>query len=83
MMTQTGVAIFGPEQLAAIIRDTLPPANEDHSLAVVLAPDQTGATFAVGFTKTDNHGGQWELDAAYRHTWAGDNIVGGKLVYLR
>lgn len=70
-------AIFGANQLAKIVAETLPPPDE-HRLVIVGAVDRTGAQVVANFTSQN---GQWNLQAAYRHDWTGDDSVAAKVIF--
>lgn len=76
------MTIFSPDQLAVIVKQTLPTTLPvGHSNAIVATVDQTGAQVVVGFHR-DLGTGLWEAQGAYRHTWAtGDNQVGARFIY--
>ena len=69
--------VFGADQLAKIVRDTLPPAG-DKSLVVVGTVDREGVQTVADFA---SHNGAWHLQAAYRHKWSGDNEVAARVIF--
>lgn len=76
----TAVTIFSQEQLRKLVADTLPPATDGHSVAVVGTVDQHGAQVVAGFTSKNQ---QWRFNGAFRHDWNGDNTVGAQVMYIR
>lgn len=73
-------SIFSPEELAQIVRDTLPPAPKGHRIVVVGTVDATGAPVVAGFRST---AGAWEFTAAYHHDWTGEDDVSARVIYTR
>lgn len=69
--------LFSAEHLSTLVRDVLPPAT-DHKFTVVGTIDLTGAQAVARFTSV---GGTWQLEGAYRHTWAGDNQATAKVLF--
>lgn len=71
--------IFSPEQLDKIVTETLPADAGPGTKVVVGAIDQHGAQVVASF-KSSLDGTGWELQAAARHDWNGDNSVGAKVL---
>lgn len=68
--------IFSPEQLAKIVKETLPADAAPGESAVVGSVDQHGAQVVASFTFKK----KWELQAAARHDWdTGQDSVGGRV----
>lgn len=69
-------------QLDTIVRQTLPPADQEHTFAAVATVDRNGMGVVAEFTK---HKGEWAMTAeAYaEHEWSGQNDVGAKLLFTR
>jgi len=82
-VTLTPATIFSPDQLARLVRETLPADAAPGEKVVVGTVDQHGAQIVASFK---NKGGlvgglKWEVQAAARHEWAsGENSVGTKLL---
>ena len=81
-MTLAPAAVFSPEQLQRLVRETLPADAQPGEKVVVGTVDQHGAQIVASFK---NKGGligglQWEIQAAARHDWDGSNSVGTKLL---
>lgn len=74
------MTIFNADQLATLVSTIPNDLPEGHANAIVGGVDQTGAQVVVGFQR-DALKGTWQAQGAYRHTWAGDNQVGAKLIY--
>lgn len=77
----TGTTLFSPDQIKSIVNETIAQANipPEHKNAVVITADNAGVGVAVRFKMgADNN---WQVQGAYRHTSAGDNLVGGDVVY--
>lgn len=72
--------IFSPDQLAKIVKETLPDqSNQGDHNAVVASFDQTGAKVVASFTR--QHGSAtWKFQAAAEHDWNGDNSVGANVL---
>lgn len=75
-----GIAIvatmFTQEALAKVVAETLPPDPRPGEKVVVGLIDDRGVQVVAGFKMND----RWELQALARHTWAGDNQVGAKVL---
>lgn len=68
--------IFSPAQLEKIIADTLPADAKPGEKVVIGTVDQDGAQVVASF-KFKAH---WEIQAAARHDWTGENAAGGKVL---
>lgn len=76
-----GVSIFSQAALDQLVEQAIPSdLPEGHNSAIVGTVDQEGAQVVIGFNR-DAAGGTWEASGAFRHTWAGDNQVGARLIY--
>ena len=73
---------FSQAQLARIVQETLPPVSDDHTIAVVGTVDNDGAQVVANFTRRTGTG-DWTLQAAYRHDWAGDVRIGAHVMWSR
>jgi hypothetical protein len=74
-------SIFSPEALAKVVSETLPTDAQPGEKVVVGTLDQHGAQVVASFKNKANSGGvNWELQAAARHDWSGDNSVGAKVL---
>lgn len=72
--------IFSNAQLAKLVADTVVPQTDPaHTHVVVGTVDQQGAQVVASFKKSGSGAG-WELQAAARHDWSGDNSVGGRVI---
>lgn len=69
-------SIFSPEALKKVIDNTLPADGKTGEKVVVGTVDQNGAQVVASFKFKE----KWELQAAARHEWAGDNSVGAKVL---
>lgn len=69
-------AIFSQEALDKVISENLPVDGKPGEKVVVGTVDQTGAQVVASFKMKD----RWELQAAARHDWDGQNSVGGKVL---
>lgn len=72
--------IFSPDQLKQLVTKTLVDVPKDHKIAVVGTVDQHGAEVVANFTSQNN---EWQLQAAYRHDWSGDNEIGATVMSSR
>lgn len=73
--------IFSQQQLARIVEETIPAAASGFTHVVVGTVDQNGAQVVVGFKKKETSAGiKWELQAAARHDWTGENTIGGRVL---
>lgn len=70
------IGIFSPEALAKVVSETLPADAKPGDKVVVGTVDQNGAQVVASFKLKD----KWELQAAARHEWNGDNSVGAKVL---
>lgn len=68
--------VFSNEQLDRIIKDTLPADGKAGEKVVVGAVDQNGVQVVASFKNING----WELQAAAKHDWNGDNVVGAKVL---
>jgi hypothetical protein len=74
-------SIFSPEQLNKIVAETLPTDAKPNEKIVVGTVDQHGVQVVASFKNTVHSDGlNWELQAAARHDWTGDNSVGAKVL---
>ena len=73
---------FSQAQLAKIVSETLPPVSDDHTIAVVGTVDADGAQVVANFTRRTGSG-DWQLQAAYRHDWNGDDRVGAHVMWSK
>lgn len=71
--------IFSPEQLNAIVKQTLPQVPDNHTNAIVGTVDQHGVQ-AVAVFKLGAYD-RWMATGAIRHNWDGENDIGGSLIY--
>lgn len=69
--------IFSPAALDKIVADTLPTLPEGHTRAIVGGVDQSGAQVVAKFAFRDN---KWQVEAAAKHDWSGDNEVGARVI---
>jgi hypothetical protein len=73
-------AIFSAPQLAAAVAAAIPP-DADYTHAVIGSVDQNGAQILLSVKRRSGIAGvQWDVQAAARHTWSGENFVGGKVI---
>lgn len=73
------LTIFSPAQLAKLVNDTMPKDAQPGEHITVLTVDQTGAQIAASFKlKADKV--TWDLQAAARHDWTGDNAIGARIL---
>lgn len=82
-MALLSVPIFSSEQLARVVREALPTDADTGTKVLVGTVDQDGAQVVVAFKNIaagDTRRPTWEVQAAARHTWAGDNQVGAKAI---
>lgn len=71
---------FSPEQLAQLVKETIPDAVPgDRSNAVVATVDLKGARIVASFTRPW-YSATWQLQAVAEHDWTGDNTVGAKVL---
>lgn len=72
-------SIFSPEALDKIVNETIPstPNATDFHSYVVGGIDQDGAQVVALLKFSDD---KWEVSAAARHNWTGDNSVGAKVL---
>lgn len=70
-------SIFSPEALTKVVTETLPNDGKPNEKAVVGTVDQHGAQVVASFKFKED---RWELQAAARHDWNGDNSVGAKVL---
>lgn len=69
--------IFSPEQLRQLVEQNLPPDPGDGKThALIGTVDQNGAQVLAVMKFTN----VWQLQAAARHDWNGDNEVGAKII---
>jgi hypothetical protein len=74
-------SIFSPEALSKVVSDTLPADARPGEKIVVGTVDQNGAQVVASFkNNVQGSGLNWELQAAARHDWNGDNSVGAKVL---
>jgi hypothetical protein len=66
--------MFSQAELAKVVAKTVPP-NRTH--AVVGTVDEDGMAVVVKMTLRE----RWEVSAAYRRDWAGDQQTGVKVIY--
>ena len=72
--------IFSPDQLSAIVAETLPGATDaTHHNAIVGSVDLSGAQVIASFTRPQGSA-IWQFEAAARHDWTGTNEVGAKVI---
>lgn len=74
--------IFSPEATSRLVQELIIPAAEATTTRVVVGTvDEDGAQVVASFKKRPAPGGfSWELQAAARHEWTGDNGIGGKVI---
>jgi hypothetical protein len=74
--------IFSPAQLKTLI-DTvvIPETDTTHKIIVVGTVDEAGAQVVAVFHRDEKTGFDWQLAVAARHTWTGDNQVGGSVIF--
>ncbi len=71
---------FSPDQLAAIVKDALPPVLADGPRhAIVATIDQDGVKVVASFTRPLADG-TWTLQAAATHDWTGDTTVAARVL---
>jgi hypothetical protein len=71
------MTIFSQEQLARIVKDTLPSTLPiDKKGVLVGTVDVTGAQVVVGYNFKNN----WQVSGAFKHDWSGNNEVGAKII---
>ena len=70
-------SIFSPEALQKIVLDTLPTDGQPNEKVVVGTIDQHGAQVVASFKFRED---RWELQAAARHDWTGEDSVGAKVL---
>lgn len=68
--------ILSPEALQRVIVETLPPDGRPNEKIVVGTVDQHGAQVVASFKMKE----RWELQAAARHDWSGENTLGAKVL---
>lgn len=68
--------ILSPEALQRVIVETLPPDGRPNEKVVVGTVDQHGAQVVASFKMKE----RWELQAAARHDWSGENTLGAKVL---
>lgn len=71
-----GPSIFGPDQLAKIVREAVPTLPEGHTSAVVAGVTQEGVR-VVAQIKLQEH---WQITAAATHSWTGETTVGAQVL---
>lgn len=71
--------IFAPKQLQHLIDESLPTDAIPGEKVVVGTIDKTGAQVLATF-KWHSQKATWELKAAARHDWSGDNNVEAKVI---
>lgn len=69
-------AVFSQARLAEIVASVLPSDAKPGEKVVVGTIDDHGAQVVASFKLRD----AWELQAAARHDWNGDNTVGAKVL---
>lgn len=72
-------SIFSPESLQKLVDESLPKDAGPNDHVVVGTLDETGAQVVAGFTFHESKA-TWELQAAARHDWGGNNEVGAKVL---
>lgn len=75
--------VFSPETLDRLTRETLPADAKPGEKVVVGTVDDKGVQVVAAFKFKPWLEGtelRWELQAAYRHEWTGDDAVGGKVL---
>lgn len=73
------LTIFSAAQLTKLVNDTMPKDAQPGDHITVLTVDQAGAQIAASFKlKADKV--TWDLQAAARHDWTGENSVGAKIL---
>lgn len=72
--------ILGSAELRRLIDETLPADAAPGEKIVVGMVNQQGAQIVASFKKTGSHQESWEVQAAARHDWNGDNSVGAKVL---
>ena len=82
MALSRDASLFGPGQLAKLVRETLPPPGGDHTLAAVGTVDASGVQIVANFTKPAG-AATWTFQGAYRHTWTGDDAVTASVIFTR
>ena len=70
--------VFGPDQLAAAVKQADAAVPPGHTNALVGTVDSTGAQ--VLLTMKMGTGG-WTASGIARHDWSGDNQIGASVVY--
>lgn len=70
-------SIFSPEALSKVVAETLPNDGKPNEKVVVGTVDKDGAQVVASFKFKED---RWELQAAGRHNWNGDNSVGAKVL---
>lgn len=68
--------IFSDEQLQRVIAEALPADAKPGEKVVIGTVDQHGAQVVASFKMKDG----WEMQAAARHEWGGENVVGAKVL---
>lgn len=73
--------IFSPAALTKVIAESLPADAKPGEKVVVGTIDQNGVQVVASFkNNVQGQGLNWELQAAARHDWTGDNTVGAKVL---
>lgn len=67
--------LFSDVALAKLVKDTIPADLTDRHV-VIGTVDQHGAQIVASFEFKD----RWELQAAARHEWKGDTVIGAKVL---
>ncbi len=71
--------ILTPEQLKTLSDAAVKTVPDGHSNAIIGTVDQDGAQIvAVAKLGPSNN---WDVTAAARHDWSGDNEVGASVIY--
>ncbi len=71
--------VFSPAQLQAIVDAGLVRVPDGHTNALVGTVDATGAQVIATFKLGPSN--NWDVTAAGRHEWTGDNEVGASVIY--
>ncbi len=73
--------MFSAAQLETIMRETLPTDAQPGEKVVIFAVDDDGLGVVASFKRQADHAGlTWELQAAARHAWTGEDAAGAKVI---
>lgn len=74
------VLLFDQAALSKAIADVLPLIPHEHTSAIIGTFDTNGVQAVISVSRP-LAGGVFTASGVLRHTWAGDNIAGGSVIW--